>query len=114
MKFLIVSSLLMAGAIAQADIPRPGVPTANISIGKIDGVAASALWESLKSKEIRGSALRTSSSSYKVLRAEDGLDQVVCERTVFTLKNNSSVECFTETSLDGKELKEFKPHIRLG
>lgn len=115
MKLIIMTAILLASSLSFADIPMPNRDTDTPARAEIDGPAAMALYESINTDVIRGSALRTGYSTYKVQRANDGLNQVVCEKFVSRLMNReSSAYCTTETSKDGKKLKPFKPAIRMG
>lgn len=116
MKKIILAALLLSTATAFADIPNLPVDrdAEEVRTSVIEGDAAVAVWESMGSKEIRGDQLRTGGSSHKVLRAKDGLDQVICTKTFSSIRNKSSVRCKTESSMDGEKLKTFVPTIRMG
>jgi hypothetical protein len=107
-------ALIAFGFIAQishADIP--GRPETS-KRASIEGDAALALYKAINSKEIMTGALRTGSYTAKVLRAKDGLSQVVCEVYRNHLDQSEKAHCNTELSTDGKELPAFKPTVRMG
>lgn len=120
MKHIILTAILLSASISFADIPSPprggDVEQRDIQHSVIEGDAAAALWESADVSEIRGDSLRNGGSSHKVLRAKDGLDQVICTKTYRSVRaeKTTTYRCRTETSLDGEKLKKFVPAIRLG
>lgn len=120
MKQLIFTAILFSLTTALADIPslppRHGDDGREVREAVIEGDAAAAIWESSNATELRGDSLRNGGSAHKVLRAKDGLDQVICTKTYRTLRDEkvTSYRCRTETSLDGEKLKKFVPVIRMG
>lgn len=120
MKKIMIAVLALAASTAFADIPSPRATnratenerwSSEVKTNRIAGGAAKALYESINSPEHRSSSL-PSSSTFKVLRAQDGLNQVLCEKR--SKDNRVSIECITETSLDGEKLLEYKRQTRMG
>lgn len=100
-KLLFVVTVLMAGS-AFGDIPPE--PT-NIKRLEYQGEAAKKLYDSLDVKAVRNDT-RLGPSSVKVLRAEDGLFQIVCRQEAAESAENV---CLVEVSLDGKEVPKLPP-----
>jgi len=105
--------LLVLTSTAFGDIPRP--PRHQSVDVTVNGKDAVELYDSLNAKELMGSSLRTSSSSYKVFRSTTGATQVVCEKTVSRFgETKVSGTCTISQSTNGQPLPVFKPRIRMG
>jgi hypothetical protein len=115
-KMLTVVGLLASiiSAQALADIPMP--PPSRAAEIKLKGKEATEFSKNLTGKWIRGSALRTGYSNYKVFRSSSGLTQIVCEIWKGTYDNASVPEdiCTVQQSKNGQPLPEFHPVIRMG
>lgn len=106
-----ISLMLLAGISASADLIRPP----NYATKNLTGAEAEEMFETMGGVQMRGDSLRTLFSVYKVERSADGLKQVICEKTVYTMeKKPRSYRCTIQKSLDGKPLPRFKPAIRMG
>ncbi len=103
-----------------ADIPLPPAPVAESSVDvNVSGKDAVELYDSLKVEVLRGSAMRTKSSTYKVFRSGSGETQIVCEKFIGGLlgPNPHATEqsyCKISKSTNGKPLAKFRPVIRMG
>lgn len=111
MKYALIAFTLISTSITFADIRRqPDVDTRTIS-----GEAAAKLMNKMPGVLKQGSALRTSSSVYKINREAGGLKQIICEKTSYSMgPKKVEVRCTIERSLDGRPLPVFKPIIRMG
>lgn len=105
----------------MADIPNFGGDgngqqnEAATTESKVTGDAAEAMYESIAGEGTTEANLRTTIIAYKVLRAADGLDQVICRKTITTMgRKRTSYDCSTESSNNGKKLKVYKPAIKMG
>ena len=116
MKKIIFTALLLSTTLAFADYPRPPEERASreVKIDHITGDAAAALWETMSGKEIRGNSEHVATTSYKVMRTKDGLDQVICVKSVSRIRERSSVDCTTQSSQDGEKLEIYVMPKRLG
>jgi hypothetical protein len=112
MKLAILAAVMMTASMASADILRPG----NIKTTNIVGKRAAHLYETMAGPSMPGDQLRTQVSSYKVERSENGLRQVVCEKTLYWrgVSKPPSYRCTTQQSLDGRQVPRFRPIRRLG
>lgn len=117
-KVFILAVLTLSATAAFADIPMPPTSQETVVKASITEEAAKALWASIGSPILPGDQLRTYTSAYKVLRAEDGLSQVVCRFTSGGLLGNGgnkpTYSCTTTRSLNKQILPEFKPARRMG
>ena len=109
---LLAAAVLMTASMASADILRPG----NIRTTNIVGPRAASLYERMAGPTLPGDQLRTRVSSYKVERSQDGLRQVVCEKTSYWggVRKAPDYRCTTQQSLDGRPVPRFRPVRRLG
>ncbi len=116
MTHVLLAAALFLGSIgmtsvSSADILRP--PT--MKTRTIVGEKAKELYDAMAVPKLRGDALRTQSSNYKVVRTASGLKQTICEQTLYTmLRKASTYRCTIQTSVDGTKLPVFKPLIRMG
>ncbi len=121
MKSMLIA-LALFSPIAFADIPRPPGPRpmprpTPIAIEQIrlEGRDALEFAASLNGQTLRGSALRTGSSVYKVFRSSEGTLQSVCEiRTSIMNPGAKSASCTITKSKNGRALPPFRPVIRMG
>jgi hypothetical protein len=118
MKKMILATIvsLMATA-AMADIPNMGgnEPKEPITKSSIAGAAAEAVYESSSVASQTEAALRTSTTTVKVIRSEDGMDQVVCSKTSTMFgRKRVSYQCDTQSSNTDKKLPVYKLLIRMG
>jgi len=112
MKTTIFATALLLVSMAHADILRPS----NISTSTITGDAAQSLYERIPGPALRGDALRTEYSNYKVQRSEDGLKQAVCEQINYSIPaaKKTVYTCTVQQSKDGQQIPVFHPVIRMG
>jgi hypothetical protein len=111
MKALVSILALFSICTARADI----LHASNVTTTTVTGPAAQQLWNSLNVPVLRGDSLRTESSAYKVLRSSDGLEQTVCEQTVYyIMQKPSEYRCTDSKSTDGTQIPVFVPVIRMG
>lgn len=103
---LLLAAVLLSTPVF-ADIPAE---ENHIQSLEYEGEAAEKLCDALDVKVIPGDSLRTRISSYKVLRAEDGLFQIVCKDSKAQRKR--TVSAAVQVSLDGRELPKFTPPPR--
>jgi hypothetical protein len=114
MRFTLALALVLGSLAAQADIPPS--PNSKPVFAEIEGEAALALYAAIPGKEIVTAMLRTSSETTKVLRAADGLSQVVCTLSVGNFHGMKSREasCATSRSTNGKALPKYVPVMKMG
>lgn len=115
-KMLLVSILTLLSTAAMADIPNMGKhKSEEVTSTQITGAAAEAIYESIDMAPKMEASLRTSATSYKVLRADDGLDQVICHKTSGSIgRKKVSYDCTTESSNTEDTLPVYKPAIKMG
>jgi hypothetical protein len=102
--------ILSVSSIANADILRP---RNNFTATAYEGEAAQALWDSLKVKEQAEFATRVGSSKAKVLRAADGIFELVCVKLT-TNNDEVSYNCEMKHSDDGRPVPQYRVRRRLG
>ncbi len=107
---LLLSSIGMT-SVSSADILRP--PT--MKTRTLTGTKARELYDAMAVEKMRGDALRTQNSNYKVIRTASGLKQTICEQTNYTMMRKASTyRCTIQTSVDGTKIPVFRPAIRMG
>ena len=106
----------MSTGAANADIPRP--PRVNYDTHQVSALGSQGLYNVLDVRAQWGDSLRTMVSVYKVLRAQDGLSEVVCYKSTRAKRNTTpakvSYSCKINTSKDGREVPKHKHRRRLG
>jgi hypothetical protein len=115
MRLALALAVVLGAFTAQADIP-PQHP-AQIENGSIGAAESAVLFAAIPGDAILIASLRTKSSSGKVLRSVDGLNQVICISTSsFGIDPNqkSSVSCSTQKSVNGVALPVFRPARIMG
>ena len=112
MRSLLVLSLIFVAAAAQADIPNP---QSGIKTTKMSAAESETLYNAIPGQGILVASLRTLSQTAKVKRSADGLNQIVCIKTVQMIpKAAPTVSCTAQKSTNGKKLPIFKPAIKMG
>jgi len=116
-KIILTAVITVLSTVAMADIPNmdKGSNKDEVTTSQISGAAAEALYSSINSAEKLEASLRTGSTVYKVLRAKDGMDQVICHKTSTTLgRKKISYECTAESSNTDEKLAVYNAPIRMG
>ncbi|MBC7464821.1 MAG: hypothetical protein H7256_02415 [Bdellovibrio sp.] len=116
-KIILISIVSFLATAAMADIPQmpPAKEVKSVKVSEISGAAAEAVYESIPGAEKLEAGLRTMSVTYKVLRSEDGLDQVICHKTVNRMgRKGTSYDCSTESSKTETKLAVYNPPIKMG
>jgi len=113
---ILVSIVSLLASVSMADIPAmPVKKQSAVKETAISGAAAEAVYESIAGAEQMEAGLRTMTQTYRVLRAEDGMDQVICHKTVTRMgRISTTYECEAQSSKDGNKLQVFKPSIKMG
>lgn len=114
---ILVSIVSVLSTVALADIPNMGGGGAkkDSTVTAISGAAAEAIYQSIPGEGKLEASLRTMSETYKVLRSEDGLDQVVCHKTNTLMgRKKVSYDCSAESSNTDKALPVYHPSIKMG
>lgn len=119
MRSALVLAIALIGLAAQADIPAPHPLSQDGAIGAAE---SEVLYNAISGQAMPIDVLRTRNSAAKVLRSEDGLNQVICIKTVDLIipadmphhDKAVSYSCKTQKSSNGKALPVFKPAVRMG
>jgi hypothetical protein len=119
-EFMKKSVLLLAVTLLStsvfADIPNMGGgKKEEITNSEITGSAAEAVYESMGDTEHIEASLRTGAMFYKVQRAENGLDQVICHKSTVSLgRKRVTYRCEGQSSNTEKALPVYRPSIKMG
>lgn len=122
MKAKLLCGVIAAGMLvtttATADIPRPRAPRNPIYEITIEEDASQILYHAINGPEAYESQLRNSFTKYKVQRGADGLNQVICKRTVARQRvgrgANETYRCIMQSSENGRPLPIYHPPVRMG
>jgi hypothetical protein len=92
-------------SVVRADIAPPPGPSTNDIV--LEGDDALDLYNTLNVRQQIEAELRTGTRSVKVFRADSGLSQIVCHRTVKRGTREVDGECTIQQSTDGRELPKY-------
>ncbi len=99
-------ALLSLSPFANADLVLPHPRSEKVTVSGADAVN---LYDALDVVQIVEAALRTSTTSVKVFRAESGLTQMVCHKVVSRAAKETTGTCVLEKSKDNQPLAKYIP-----